>query len=346
MHISVMLQKLGCNLFRTHDASIASLAAYASSTKEVVYHDITSRDNAAAPRCDIYMSGAPCPAFSTAGKGGGLSDPRGSVLLHSVDYVLTQTPRVAFFENVKGLVNKRNRPVLDALAEVLRSAGYSVKAKVLDTCTHGAIPHHRPRVFVVAVLKSRLGAPFVWPTCLPCHSFDRFLVNNVSQEESVSPGRRENIEAAWKIAKKKFQEAEYTKRNAMLICDAHAGKGFLSVMLNVSPCLTKAREGNNGHYLMSLKRWMNVWEIASLQGWPKPMGDDLLQNFSKSEIGATLGDGFSISLVMRISGRALVAAGLVPSFEDQWELTPPSGHLPDAVYKIRDPTHERTAVWA
>ena len=214
MHISVILQKLGCNLFRTHDASIASLAAYASSTKEVVYHDITSRDNAAAPRCDIYMSGAPCPAFSTAGKGGGLSDPRGSVLLHSVDYVLTQTPRVAFFENVKGLVNKRNRPVLDALAEVLRSAGYSVKAKVLDTCTHGAIPHHRPRVFVVAVLKSRLGAPFVWPTCLPCHSFDRFLVNNVSQEESVSPGRRENIEAAWKIAKKKFQEAEYTKRNA------------------------------------------------------------------------------------------------------------------------------------
>ena len=76
------------------------------------------------------------------------------------------------------------------------------------------------------------------------------------------------------------------------------------------------------------------------------MVDDLLQNFSKSEIGATLGDGFSISLVMRISGRALVAAGLVPSFEDQWELTPPSGHLPDAVYKIRDPTHERTAVWA
>ena len=75
------------------------------------------------------------------------------------------------------------------------------------------------------------------------------------------------------------------------------------------------------------------------------MIDDLLQNFSKSDIGATLGDGFSISLVMRITGRALVAAGLVPSFEDQWEFTPPPGHLPDAVYKIESPAHERMAVW-
>ena len=66
------------------------LLFYTGSTKEVVYHDVTLRDNTVAPRCDIYMSGAPCPAFSTAGKGGGLSDPRGSVLLHSVDYVLTR----------------------------------------------------------------------------------------------------------------------------------------------------------------------------------------------------------------------------------------------------------------
>ena len=204
----------------------------------MVYHDVTLRDNAAAPRCDIYMSGAPCPAFSAAGKGGDLSDPRGSVLLHSVDYVLTQMPRVAFFENVKGLVNKHNRPVLDALVEVLRSAGYSVKARVLDTCTHGAIPHHRPRVFVVAVLKSRLQAPFVWPTSLPCHSFDKFLVNNVSQEENVSPGVKENIAASWKIAKEKFQEADYTNRNADLRCPCRQG-----LLVGHVECVTLFDEG-------------------------------------------------------------------------------------------------------
>lgn len=315
-------------------------------TKEVVYHDITTRDNSAAPECDIYFSGAPCPAYSTAGKHGGLSDPRGSVLIHSVDYVLTQRPRVACFENVKGLVNKNNRPVLDALVQVLRKAGYKVHARVLDTCTHGGIPHHRPRVFIIAVLKNRLKKPFNWPTCIPCNSFRRFLVNNVNQEVNLTPGSKQNIAAAWAMAKKKYQEVEYSKRDAMLVCDAHAGKSFLSVMLNLSPCLTKARAGNNGHYLMSLKRWMNLWEIAGLQGWPKPMIDDLLQNFSKSDIGSTLGDGFSISLVMRIGGRALVAGGLIPKFEDQWEQIPVSGHLPDVVYKVAGSTHERMAVWA
>ena len=313
----------------------------------MIYEDITERDNATAPRCDFYMSGAPCPAFSAAGKGGGLSDPRGSVLLHSVDYVLAQRPRVACFENVKGLINKNNRPVLDALVEVLRLAGYKCKAKVLDTCTHGGIPHHRPRVYVVAVLKNRLETPFMWPAGIPCNSFHRFLVNNVAQETAVSPGAKTNIAEAWAKAKQRYEEAEYKHSNAMLVCDAQAGKGFLSVMLNLSPCLTKTRGGSHGHYIMPLKRWMNIWEIAALQGWPKPMIDDLLQNFAKGDIGATLGDGFSVSLVMRIGGRACAAAGLVESFEDQWELVPPStGHLPDAVYKIGGTEHERMAVWA
>lgn len=313
-------------------------------TKEVVYHDITTRDNAAAPSCDIYVSGAPCPPFSSAGKHGGLDDPRGSVLLHSADYVVTQRPRVALFENVKGLVNKKNRPVLDALVTVLRSAGYTVKARIVNTCTHGGIPHHRPRVFVVAVLKNRLKKSFDWPIEIPCPRFSRFLCRNVSQEEKMSAGAKANITEAWKLAKTKFPE-EYADHNAMLICDAHAGKGFLSVMLNQSPCLTKARAGSNGHYLMSLKRWMNLWEIGALQGWPKAMIDDLLQNFSKGDIGAAFGDGFSISLVMRIIGRALFAAGLIPNLEDKWEQTPPSGRLPDVVYNMGR-VHERNAVWA
>ena len=33
-----------------------------------------------------------------------------------------------------------------------------------------------------------------------------------------------------------------------------------------------------------------MWEIGALQAWPKVLIDELAQNFSKSEIGATLGD--------------------------------------------------------
>ena len=168
----------------------------------------------------------------------------------------------------------------------------------------------------------------------------------MTQEDKISASSKANIKEAWALAKKKFTDVEYTRDNSVLVCDAHAGKNFLSVMLNVSPCLTKARAGNHGHYLMTLKRWMNIWEIAALQGWPKPLIDDLLQNFSRAEVGSTLGDGFSVSIVMRVFLRALLAAGLISRFEDQWEETPPLGRLPDALYKTNVGRHERNAVWA
>lgn len=47
---------------------------------------------------------------------------------------------------------------------------------------------------------------------------------------------------------------------------------------------------NGRYYIVTLKRWMNLWEIGALQAWPKVLIDELAQNFSKSEIGATLGD--------------------------------------------------------
>ena len=47
------------------------------STPDIIYKDVMQRDNEHAPDVDILMSGAPCPPFSSAGKGKGMADPRG-----------------------------------------------------------------------------------------------------------------------------------------------------------------------------------------------------------------------------------------------------------------------------
>ena len=312
--------------------------------QEVVYTDISERDNTTAPRCDIYVSGAPCPAFSAAGKGGGLSDARGCVLIHSVAYVLAQRPRVAVFENVKGLINAKNRPVLDAVVEILKLAGYTCRAKVLDNSTHGALPHNRPRIYLVAILKSRLQKKFEFPEELPCPPLRRFLFTQGQQHTHLSAFTEKSVEGSWEIARKKFDKAEYAKGKGILICDGQASQKFLSVMLDKSPCLTKARAGSHGHYIMSLDRWMNLTEIAGLQGWPKAVVDELSQCFTRSEIGSTFGDGFCLSIVMRLLPRALMSAGLIDDFLDRWEHVPNRGRMPDAVYHDQT-THERLAVW-
>ena len=50
-------------------------------TPDIIYDDIVARDNNEAPDVDLFVSGAPCPPFSSAGKRKGLSDERGWLIL-------------------------------------------------------------------------------------------------------------------------------------------------------------------------------------------------------------------------------------------------------------------------
>ena len=100
-----------------------------------VYGDIVGRDVDSMPAVDIFVCGAPCPPWSSAGKGLGLDHPtgRGVVLFHSLDYVVARRPRACVFENVKGLMFKKHAQVLNDIKSILRNCGYAVHVGLLDT---------------------------------------------------------------------------------------------------------------------------------------------------------------------------------------------------------------------
>jgi len=131
------------------------------------YTDIKDRDNATAPPCDLFVSGAPCPAGSSAGPRLGLDNKpnRGVLILHSLNYVQKHRPRVVIFENVKGLTFKQHAGILASLRGILDRAGYSVRMKIMNTKDHG-IPHSRPRLYIVAVLSECEVKRFKFPRAL------------------------------------------------------------------------------------------------------------------------------------------------------------------------------------
>ena len=96
-------------------------------------------------RVDILSGGYPCQPFSVAGKGLGKEDPR-HLWPWIADGVRAMRPRVCFFENVEGHINKGLREVISELEEI----GYRVAWGIFSASEVGA-PHQRKRVFILAI---------------------------------------------------------------------------------------------------------------------------------------------------------------------------------------------------
>ncbi len=134
-------------------------------------------------RPTLVVGGPPCQAFSTAGKRGGFTDPRGNVFLRYIQLIDELQPDYAVIENVRGLLSAalRHRPheergpgfaPLDrdelpggALAHVLRefaAMGYGVRFNLYNSANYG-VPQIRERVILIAA-RDGSQVPFLKPT--------------------------------------------------------------------------------------------------------------------------------------------------------------------------------------
>jgi len=121
-----------------------------------------------------------------------------------------------------------------------------------------------------------------------------------------------------------------------IFVDAQAGAGFRSAKDMEVPCITKSRGGSNGFYVISLSRFMTIYEIGAFQGIPSWVIDRLLRRgITKVHLGRALGDAMSLNVLMRVLPRALRAGGLLPNWvpSDVWARTSSlrGQRLPDAV---------------
>lgn len=117
--------------------------------------DICQIDAKDIPDFDVLLAGFPCQAFSTAGKGLGFLDTRGT-LFFEVERILREKQPYGFIlENVEGLVlhdreskkDKMGRTLKTILAS-LENLGYKVEWRLLE-CQKFGVPQLRKRIFIV-----------------------------------------------------------------------------------------------------------------------------------------------------------------------------------------------------
>lgn len=100
------------------------------------------------PQHDVLTAGVPCQSWSIAGKNLGFDDDRGQ-LWNDTIYLLNQSkPKAFIFENVKGLVDPRNKEALSYIFERIRQAGYYAKHFVINSHDYG-VAQNRVRIFII-----------------------------------------------------------------------------------------------------------------------------------------------------------------------------------------------------
>ena len=99
---------------------------------------------------DLLSGGAPCQAFSYAGKRLGLEDARGTLFYHYATFLQKLQPKMFLFENVRGLLTNDKGRTYATITNIFEQAGYTIQKKVLNAWDFG-VPQKRERLITVGI---------------------------------------------------------------------------------------------------------------------------------------------------------------------------------------------------
>lgn len=99
---------------------------------------------------DLLSGGAPCQAFSYAGKRLGLEDTRGTLFYHYAIFLKKLKPKMFIFENVKGLLNHDKGKTYDTILNVFRNEGYTIHKSILNAWDYD-VAQRRERLITIGI---------------------------------------------------------------------------------------------------------------------------------------------------------------------------------------------------
>ena len=105
---------------------------------------------------DLLSGGAPCQAFSYAGKRLGLEDARGTLFYHYALFLEKLQPKMFLFENVRGLLTHDHGKTYSTMLDIFTRAGYTIDKQVLNAWNYG-VPQKRERLITIGIRNDLLG---------------------------------------------------------------------------------------------------------------------------------------------------------------------------------------------
>lgn len=114
------------------------------------------------PQHDLLTGGVPCQSWSIAGKNLGFDDDRGQLWNDTIFLLNNSKPKAFIFENVKGLVDPRNKEAFDYILSQISKAGYFANYYLLSSSDYG-VPQSRTRVYLIGFREKKFLDNFTLP---------------------------------------------------------------------------------------------------------------------------------------------------------------------------------------
>ncbi|HEY8992952.1 MAG TPA: DNA cytosine methyltransferase [Candidatus Microsaccharimonas sp.] len=177
------------------------------------------------PELDLIVGGVPCQSWSVAGKKRGFDDPRGKLWYDAIRMVDIAQPKAFIFENVKGLIDPRNRANIELIADSFKEIGYSVRYQLLNSYDFGA-PQNRSRVFLVGFRSDmqEFADKFQYPTPSKNKLPVGRLIEGLQQTEIMKPSFDPHLIHGSIIPKSRnaFQKIDELN-DFFILCDTRGG---------------------------------------------------------------------------------------------------------------------------
>ncbi len=114
------------------------------------------------PSHNLLTAGVPCQSWSIAGRNLGFDDDRGQLWNDTIFLLNQSRPDAFIFENVKGLVDPRNKNALTYILERIKKAGYFANYYLLNSFDYG-VPQNRLRIYIIGFKNKEFADKFKLP---------------------------------------------------------------------------------------------------------------------------------------------------------------------------------------
>ena len=162
---------------------------------------------------------------------------------------------------------------------------------------------NRPRIYIVGVKKADRQLAFKFP-----RKFSQVHLNSILDKDSMPAGSLPHQRHATKTvaaARNAAKSAGYNPDKDPIAVDCDSTRGHW--MVDKLPCVTAARGGNGGHFLLHRNRKTNMDELLRAQG----MNPDIIDKdvISQHRLGEAIGNAMTQTVLEEIFRSLLPAVG-------------------------------------